>query len=172
MLFRSNDWKPYVKPKPGEKKIARYFEIYLNESKTEKVTFRHDPSSSGTFKGEIQIEGMEARSGSLTQGPMIGIFNLVDTTFASKFEKSLDGAMKQFRNNKKFYRQQFDKKIIDRKKYDFEVGALSAMDVTNVVIPLIINWLKNKNHADDFVRVVYQYATSRSEESSKFVIAK
>ena len=167
-----NDWKPYVKPKPGEKKIARYFEIYLNESKTEKVTFRHDPSSSGTFKGEIQIEGMEARSGSLTQGPMIGIFNLVDTTFASKFEKTLDEAMKQFRNNKKFYRQQFDKKIIDRKKYDFEVGALSAMDVTNVVIPLIINWLKNKNHADDFVRVVYQYATSRSEESSKFVIAK
>jgi hypothetical protein len=71
-----------------------------------------------------------------------------------------------------FYRQQLDKKVIDRKQYDFEVGALSAMDVTNIVIPLIIEWLKNKKHANDFVRVVYQYATSRSEDSAKFVIAK
>jgi len=168
----TNDWKVYVKPKPGEKKIARYFTIYLNESKTEEVSFRHDPSSSGNFKGEIKIAGMEARSGSLTQGPIVGIFRLVDPAFASNFEKSLNDAMKQFRNDKKFYRQQLDKKIIDRKEYDFEVGALSAMDVTNVVIPLIIGWLKNKKHADEFVRVVYQYATSRSEDSSKFVIAK
>jgi hypothetical protein len=168
----TNDWKTYTKPKPGEKKIARYFTIYLNESKTEEVSFRHDPSSSGSFKGEIKIIGMEARSGSLNQGPIIGIFRLVDTTFASKFEKSLNDSMKQFRNDKKFYRQQLDKKIIDRKEYDFEVGALSAIDVTNNVIPLIIDWLKNKKHADDFVRVVYQYATSRSEDSAKFVIAK
>jgi len=168
----TNDWKVYVKPKPGEKKIARYFTIYLNESKTEEVSFRHDPSSSGNFKGEIKIAGMEARSGSLTQGPIVGIFRLVDPSFASNFEKSLNDAMKQFRNDKKFYRQQLDKKIIDRKEYDFEVGALSAIDVTNVVIPLIIGWLKNKKRADEFVRVVYQYATSRSEDSSKFVIAK
>lgn len=168
----TNDWKLYTKPKPGEKKIARYFTIYLNESKTEEVSFRHDPSSSGNFKGEIKIAGMEARSGSLTQGPIVGIFRLVDNTFATKFEKTLNDSMKQFRKDKVFYRQQLDKNIIDRKEYDFEVGALSAIDVTNVVIPLITNWLKNKKHADDFVRVVYQYATSRSEDSSKFVIAK
>ena len=168
----TNDWKVYVKPKLGEKKIARYFTIYLNEAKTEEVSFRHDPSSSGNFKGEIKIAGMEARSGSLTQGPIVGIFRLVDPSFASKFEKSLNDAMKQFRKDKVFYREQLDKKIIDRKMYDFEVGALSAMDVTNIVIPLIIGWLKNKKHADEFVRVVYQYATSRSEDSSKFIIAK
>jgi hypothetical protein len=168
----TNDWKPYVKPKPGEKKIARYFTIYLNENKTEEVSFRHDPSGSSNFKGEIKIIGMEARSGSLNQGPIIGIINIVDPSFARKFKTELDASMKKFRNDKKFYREQYDKKIIDRKTYDFEVGALSGIDVTNNVIPLFINWLKNKKHAEDFVRVVYQYATSRSEESSKFVIAK
>lgn len=167
-----NDWKFYTKPKPGERKIARYFTIYLNESKTEEVSFRHDPSSSGTFKGEIKIAGMEARSGSLTQGPIVGLIRLVDSSFATKLEKALTDSAKQFRKDKVFYRQQLDKKVIDRKQYDFEVGALSAMDVTNIVIPLIIEWLKNKKHANDFVRVVYQYATSRSEDSAKFVIAK
>jgi hypothetical protein len=168
----TNNWKIYTKPKPGEKKIARYFAIYLNKDETEEITFRHDPSGSGGFKAEIKIAGMEARSGSLSQGPLVSIFSLVDSGFASKFDRAVNDAMKEFRKDKVFYRQQFDKKVIDRKEYDFEVGALSALDVTNKVIPLIIEWLKNKKYADEFARVVYQYATSRSEDSSKFVIAK
>jgi hypothetical protein len=168
----TNDWRPYSKPKPGERKIARYFTIYLNENKTEEISFRHDPSGSGSLKGIIKIAGMEALGGSLAQGPLVGLFNIVDPTFSKTIDKIIDDSLKQFRKDKKFYREQYDKKLMSRADYDFEVGAISGFDVSNNVVPPIIGWLKNKKRADEFVRIVYQYATARSQESSKFVIAK
>lgn len=115
---------------------------------------------------------MEALGGSLAQGPLVGLFNIVDPTFSKTIDKIIDDSLKQFRKDKKFYREQYDKKLMSRADYDFEVGAISGFDVSNNVVPPIIGWLKNKKRADEFVRIVYQYATARSQESSKFVIAK
>jgi hypothetical protein len=49
----------------------------------------------------------------------------------------------------------------------------SAMLVTNIMNPMLIDWLNsNKRKANKFMQLVFMFATARSENSSKYVIAK
>ena len=47
-----------------------------------------------------------------------------------------------------------------------------SVEVTNKIMPLLVKWLKDKKKSDKFVKLAFQYVTSRSNDSSPFVIAK
>jgi hypothetical protein len=47
-----------------------------------------------------------------------------------------------------------------------------SVEVTNNVMPLLVNWFKDEDNANKFLKVVYEYTTSRSDDSGPFVIAK
>jgi hypothetical protein len=64
-------------------------------------------------------------------------------------------------------------------------GEISATTVINRVMPVLVGWLNSKsanqvyeksgiltNEVDDFIRILFQYVTSRAPMSAKFVIAK
>jgi translation initiation factor 2B subunit (eIF-2B alpha/beta/delta family) len=62
----------------------------------------------------------------------------------------------------------------DKKLFDHERGAISAMNIINRVMPILKDWFSktDKKKVDDFIRIIYQYITSRTPLSGKFVIAK
>jgi hypothetical protein len=58
-------------------------------------------------------------------------------------------------------------------QYDEKVGRLSAICVTNEIMPILISEiLDDQNAAQSFVKYAYAYAASQSLDSCKFVIAK
>ncbi len=57
-----------------------------------------------------------------------------------------------------------------KKWFDDERGWLSAIHVTNNVQPIIIEQVAD--NADDFIKVTYEYMTSRTRRSARFIIAK
>ena len=50
----------------------------------------------------------------------------------------------------------------------------NAMNIINRIMPILKNWFSktDKKKVDDFIRIIYQYITSRTPLSGKFVIAK
>jgi len=57
-----------------------------------------------------------------------------------------------------------------KKWYDDERGFLSAIHVTNNIQPIIIDQVEDE--ADDFIKFTYEYMTSRTRRSARFIIAK
>ena len=58
-------------------------------------------------------------------------------------------------------------------------GEISAHNVVNKFLPKLVTWCDSKgtkgkkvNEIDEFIRVLFQYVTSRSKTASWFVIAK
>ena len=195
LSFGGYVWKPYPK-NPTDNPPARDLKVYLTGTQSEKdyIIFRHDPASSGSFKGEIKLEGMEARAGSLGFEQIIGIIGLVDNTLSQKIKSEFTSANNKFKAEKKPYREKYEKAIkmsgldiksknkADQDKikkirknvgYDKSVGYLSATLVTNKIMPIIINgMLKDQETSENFVRMTYAYAASQSKDSAKFIIAK
>ena len=65
----------------------------------------------------------------------------------------------------------------DKKRFDFERGAISAITIINRIMPILKEWFtrkhpRDKKEIDIFVKILYSYITSRSPLSGKFVIAK
>jgi hypothetical protein len=57
--------------------------------------------------------------------------------------------------------------------FEEERAVLSALEVINKIMPKIKAWLnKDKEKADAFVKLVYEYSTSRTKDSGRFIIAK
>lgn len=160
--------------------VARDLKVYLSKDKQDFIFFRHDPSgdSYGTFRAEVQIKGAAARAGGLGEGQILAILKLSGGTsnFATKFSSKLTTSKAAFLKGKKPLRDKFIKRgktEKDRKEwYEPEIAKLSAEQVTNVVMPILFDFLADKNRAEAFTRWVFQYATSRQINSSKFVIAK
>ncbi len=175
-----SSWRPYDDKE--QKPAARDLKAYLSKDKSDYVFFRHDPSgnSGGTFRGEVQIKGAEAKAGGLGTGQIESILNLCDPKrgrFGTLFKSKLDKATTNFQKQKKPIREKYEKDGAPkngpiRDEYDKKVGKLSAELVTNVVMPYLIKFLSNEERAASFTRWVYAYATSRQKNSSKFVIAK
>ena len=163
-----SDWKPYV-PKSDISNYTRTLIIYMSKDKKLKMQLRHDPST-GVLKGIIQIVGAGAFEGSLSAGPIADILKGLDANFSATWMKDYNTANKEFVATKKILDKEI--KTTDRKRYDNEREMASAL-VTNVTHPSLLNWLdKNKVRADMFIRSVYTYATARSNNSAKYVIAK
>ena len=164
-----SDWKPFDKDKMDIKNYTRTLMVYMSKDKKMVLQLRHDPSSE-IYKGVVQIVGAGAFEGSLSAGPMAHILKTIDPTFGSKWYSSYEESNSTFRSKKEMVEKEFKSK--DRQRYDEEREKYSA-EVTNVVNPSLIKWLKSdKDKADLFIRVVYTYATARSSNSAKYVIAK
>ena len=59
------------------------------------------------------------------------------------------------------------------KLFDYTRGQISAMTIINRVMPILKSLISpNNTKSDQLVRLMYQYVTSRTELSGRFVIAK
>lgn len=166
----TSDWKVYRPSTDGGKTEARTLMVYMSKDKKLLMQLRHDPSTV-TYKSVIQYVGATAFEGSLTFNPMVELIDLIDSSFASKWSKAYEQADTQFKERKNYLDKELKKK--DRARYDIERTMASAMLVTNKINPMLIDWLNNdKKKADKFVQLVFMFATARSENSSRYVIAK
>ena len=178
-----------------EKPPARDLKLFLKNTNDEKdkILIRHDASTAG-IKGEILIKSMKARGGSLGLEQILGIISLIDKNLPREIESKYEQGNRIFKEKKKPIRKEFldavqekgfdikakDEKtkkaiaeIRKEKRYDEQVGRLSAIYVSNTVWPLIIkNIFSDEKLKDDFARMAYAYAASQSKDSAKFVVAK
>jgi len=167
-FVRTSDWKPYAINKPQ----TRDLQIFFVEGSKDVIKFRHDPSTPA-FKGEfISPKNPESRGGSLGDGPLSDIFGIFDKSFGNTFRTNFKAADKDFKERvKKLGSKPTDKKL--KAEFDEQRAQLSALYVTNKVFPQMIKWLTaDKKRATAFVKTTFQYVTSRSSSSSRFVIAK
>jgi hypothetical protein len=177
-----SNWKPYkkidwTKVKAGAKTETRDIRIFLTAGG--EIKFRHDPSAT-RFVAEFIGGGAEARGGSIASHELIAIlWSYVDSSAAEKFLSAYKQGDALFRkklkkiepNKKLWVKDAKDKKL---NKFIHERGTISAIEIINRVLPILKNWLKTADDKDvnKFVQLMYEYVTSRTAYSGKFVIAK
>ena len=172
--FKSvTNWKPYKPvefPKKGETRDIR---IILNNDG--EIKLRHDPSAK-RFVIEFIGGGAEARGGSIGSMKIFcELLGFVDKQTAIKL-------LKEYTDGEKEYLEQMApieklKQSMDSKRFDHKRGEISAISIINRVMPIIKDWFsrtdkKSKAEIDDFIRIMFEYVTSRTENSGRFVIAK
>ena len=163
------NWQPYKKVPFGTKGETRDMRAFLNNNG--EIKFRHDPSAK-RFVAEFLGGGAEARGGS------IGSIKLFCELFALVDKETSKKVLKEYQDGEKQYF--IDLKLIenlraqDKKLFDHERGAISAMNIINRIMPILKHWFTrtDQKKVDDFIRIIYQYITSRTPLSGKFVIAK
>ena len=163
------NWQPYKKVPFGTKGETRDMRAFLNNGG--EIKFRHDPSAK-RFVAEFIGGGAEARGGS------IGSIKLFCELFALVDNETSKKVLKEYQEGEKKYF--IDLKLIenlraqDKKLFDHERGAISAMNIINRIMPILKQWFTrtDQKKVDDFIRIIYQYITSRTPLSGKFVIAK
>jgi len=163
------NWQPYKKVPFGTKGETRDMRAFLNNGG--EIKFRHDPSAK-RFVAEFIGGGAEARGGS------IGSIKLFCELFALVDKETSKQVLKEYQDGEKQYFE--DLKLIenlrgkDKKLFDFERGSISALNIINRIMPILKDWFikSDKKKVDDFIRIIYQYITSRTPLSGKFVIAK
>ena len=163
------NWQPYKKVPFGTKGETRDMRAFLNNGG--EIKFRHDPSAK-RFVAEFIGGGAEARGGS------IGSIKLFCELFALVDKETSRQVLKEYQEGEKLYFE--DLKLIenlrgkDKKLFDFERGSISALNIINRIMPILKNWFTktDKKKVDDVIRIIYQYITSRTPLSGKFVIAK
>ena len=165
----TSNWKVYTKEAPQTRDLKIFFD---KTSKTTHIKTRHD-ASGNKFVTEVQTTGALARGGSIGSVQIIAtLMSVIDPSFASKFQKAYNEGSAEFAKRMK------DKDMIklkekDKKKFDAVRGEYSAMMVTNKIFPMYMKWLKaDQKRADAYVQLIYQYITSRTEVSGRFIIAK
>lgn len=163
-----SNWKKYDE-NTDINKYTRTLLVYMSKDKSMELQMRHDASSEG-FKGVIKISGAGAFEGSLSAGPIADILCTIDLSFGKKWYKAYQDSNREFKD----YKAILDKELKDKNRMEYEQKReIASAKVTNEINPLMINWLnKNKLFADLFIRNVFTYATARSTNSSKYVIAK
>jgi hypothetical protein len=177
-----SNWKPYKKVdwskvKAGAKTETRDIRIFLTTGG--EIKFRHDPSAT-RFVAEFIGGGAEARGGSIASHELIAIlWSYVDSSASAAFLSAYKKGDKEFReqlkkiepNKKLWVKDAKDKKL---NKFIHERGTISAIAIINKVLPILKKWLTSADdkEIDKFVQLMYEYVTSRTAYSGKFVIAK
>lgn len=162
-------WKPFNPKKDDINKYTRTMFVYMSKDKSIFMQLRHDPSAE-IYKGVVQLAGAGAFEGSISTGGIRDMLKTVDATFGDKWYKVYDEANLKFRARKEFLDVELKSK--NRALYD-EEREKASVQVTNLVNPMLIDWLeKNGEKANLWIRAVYTYATARSKNSAKYVIAK
>jgi hypothetical protein len=165
----TEDWKKFDPKKDDINKYKRTLILFMSKDKKLTLQLRHDASTE-IFKGVVVIPGSGAFEGSISAGGIRDMIKTVDANFAKKWYDTYDNVNIKFRERKSFLDKELKTK--DRARYDEEREMASAL-VTNEVNPLLLDWLKkDQKRSDLFVRAIYTYATARSTNSSKYVIAK
>ena len=165
------DWKPYKRVDYGQTSETRDMRVFLNNNG--EIKFRHDPSAK-RFVAEFIGKGAEARAGSIGSIKVFcELMNFVDPKTSAKVLKAYqEGEKEYFKLLPKIQNLRKDKK-----RFDFERGAISALTIINEIMPILKKWFTRKDptskkQIDAFIKILYSYITSRSPLSGKFVIAK
>lgn len=175
--YGMNDWKPRSKQLKEKKQTSRDLKVYISpDKKSEYIQFEHG-ATAGAFKIIYFSSDMDARGGALSS-PKI----FVELTFLVDSSKSLKNWLQKYNiANANF--KLVDKKLLNGKPkpvkgteagnlYRKQRGDLSGTEVTDVVIPDLIKYFSDQERADKTVQMLYQYITSRLDNSAAFVIAK
>lgn len=175
--FKSvTDWKPYKRVTFPQKGETRDIRIFLNNDG--EIKLRHDPSAK-RFVTEFIGGGAEARGGSIGSMKILcELLGFVDPTTSRKILAAYEKGEKEYYKEMEpidKMRAALDKK--DKKLYDYMRGQASAINIINRVMPIIKDWFSRKdakslNQINDFLRIMFEYVTSRTELSGRFVIAK
>ena len=151
-----------------------------NGSQKGNIQIRHDPSGSGGggWKVDFKYRGGGSRGGSLVSQKLFGdILKLYDNKRGTKFLSEYTAAVKIFseynRNKLAPNKAKIKEKIGDKGFNDMR-GEASGRILINRVMPIVSSSLAamDQNTKNAFVRHIFQYVTSRSLKSGKFVIAK
>jgi hypothetical protein len=164
------NWQPYVKVPFGKKGETRDMQAFLNNGG--KIKFRHDPSAKRFVAEFIGGSGAEARGGSIGSVKLFcELMSFVDKETSNKILKEYQDGEKQYIVDLKLIE---NLRAQDKKLFDHERGAISAINIVNRVMPILKQWFTttDKKKVDAFIRIIFQYITSRTPLSGKFVIAK
>ena len=163
------NWRPYQKVPYPQKGETRDMRAFLNNGG--EIKFRHDPSAK-RFVAEFIGGGAEARGGSIGSIKLFcELFELVDKETSKKVLKEYQEGEKQYFIDLKLIE---NLRGTDKKLFDHERGAISAINIINRIMPILKNWFTktDQKKVDDFIKIIYQYITSRTPLSGKFIIAK
>jgi|TARA_B100000427_G_scaffold3446_1_gene3373 hypothetical protein len=163
------NWQPYKKVPFGTKGETRDMRAFLKNGG--EIKFRHDPSAK-RFVAEFIGGGAEARGGSIGSIKLFcELFELVDKETSKKVLKEYQEGEKQYFIDLKLIE---NLRGTDKKLFDHERGAISAINIINRIMPILKNWFTktDQKKVDDFIKIIYQYITSRTPLSGKFIIAK
>jgi hypothetical protein len=177
-----SNWKPSI----NNNKSARSLEIYLSQDKVHYLQLLHVTDESGGWKANNMVRGSKARHGSLgSQHVFHDALAIVDKSFANTWLTKFTAANNIFKKElKEYVRKEFkgikpkvppkDSKLPKTKeRIDFENKREElSINLTNKMHPVFIAWYKKADNADKFSRVIYEYVSSRSDESAPFIIAK
>jgi hypothetical protein len=132
------------------------------------IKLRHDPSAK-RFVAEAIFSKAEARGGSIGSIKVFcQLLGFIDRGLAnSTLKKYQAGEQKYFKALEKI---EYLRK--DKKRFDFERGAISAIYIINEIMPDLKKFFKSGTKKDKFIRLMYEYITSRTPLSGQFVIAK
>jgi hypothetical protein len=152
------------------------------------IKIRHDPSGSGSIKAEYKGRNAEARGGSVVSLDILCyLFSLVDKQLAKDFKSAWFAGSLEFRNRVRDLGPNPGEGANAKEKalkelYNDKRGGMSAYYVTNEALPIIKDWVETNSKkklpgtkdtkVDLLIRRIYEYVTSRTDESSKFIIAK
>jgi len=172
------------KPRTANNNAARSLEVYLSADKTHYLQLLHVTDDSGGWKGNNMIRGSSARHGSLgSQNVFHDALAIIDKRFANKWLTQFTSANNIFKKElKDFVKKELkgirpktpakgEKPSPERIKFTEKREELSAV-LTNKMHPIFISWYKKGDNANKFSRVIYEYVSSRSDESGPFIIAK
>jgi DNA-binding ferritin-like protein (Dps family) len=176
-----NNWQKRTAANP---KQARDLQLYYSQDKRKYIQMLHVTEESGGWKANNMDKDTEARHGSLgSAGIFADALSIVDESFAKKWKTKFKTENDKFKKNlKELLIKEFNGKKPEKPKTGQKKSVARALfedsrteysvEVTNNVMPLLVTWFKTKDNADKFLKVVYEYTTSRSDESGPFVIAK
>ncbi len=171
----TTDWKPYKKVAFGKKTETRDMRILL---KSGDIKLRHDPSAK-RFVAEFLGGGAEARGGSIGSMRVFAeLLSFVDRQTAVKVKKLYeDGEKMYFKQIAPVIKQRAKLEKKNKDLFNFKRGEISALNIINKVMPVLKKWFRrtdkrSQQQINDFVLIMYQYVTSRTPLSGKFVIAK
>lgn len=175
--FKSvTDWKPYKKVPFPQKGETRDMRIFLNNNG--EIKLRHDPSAK-RFVIEFIGGGAEARGGSIGSMKIFcELLGFVDKTIANKvLSEYLKGEAEYYKEMEPITKMRDAMEKAARGSFDHKRGEISAINIINRVMPILKAWFSRKDskaidEINDFVRIMYEYVTSRTERSGRFVIAK
>jgi hypothetical protein len=173
--------KPFQKSTEGNLKTRDITVKFNPKDNKFKFQVQHDVTNAG-FK--VSISGVEARGGGISSIDVFtSLMRPIDDKAAKSFKKTFEDGNKKYRDWKKNWVKQFgpapqgnEAKLQAsplRKKFEIDRSTASAINVTNKILPELEKWLEqSQEKSDKFVKIIYEYATSRTEDSGKFVIAK
>lgn len=163
--------------------------LFIENTGEAEIKVRHDPSGSGSIKAEYKGKNAEARGGSVVSLDIFCyLLSMVDPKLGSDFKSAWTKGSLAFRkqvltlgeNPGEGDKSKKAKAIKDL--YNDKRGGMSAFYVTNEALPILKQWVEsesrkkikgtNDTKVDILMRRIYEYVTSRTAHSSKFVIAK